>query len=172
MVSTMRSIGVGINLYQLDHSSTLPGPLWPGQVAEYSQIEDGRLVVRLAPYLGIPEKDAPYIVPGYLTPALRKSVPSIVPEEIRVFVMNMSVAGTSGNVNPWGSLTPPISAPLARSAISKASAWAMREAYASHPAVITRPWRTSTPPVPLYGKKPLGLFFDGSVGFFDPAEGP
>ena len=167
----MRSIGVGINLYANDHNAIFPGPLWPGQVVQYSKVEEGRLVVRLAPYLGIEEKDTPYVATRFLPTELRKALPSVAPEEIRVFVMNMAVPSGTGTVNPWGTLTPSINAPLGVNAIPKLSTWALSEAYVSHPAVTSRPWKINTAPAPLYGKRPMGLFFDGSVEFFDPAGG-
>ena len=168
LMSAMRSVGLGINLYAGEHSSVFPGPLWPGQVAEFSRIEEGRLIVRLAPYLGISEGDSPYLVERFLPPAFRRALPAVAPEEIRVFVMNTAVPSASGNINPWGSLTPAVQPPRNTSSIASASTWAMSEAYASHPAVAARPWKSFTTPAPLYGKSPLGLFFDGSVGFFQP----
>lgn len=172
MLSLMRSIGVGIDLYAMDHASTYPGPLWPGQVAEFDKVEDGRLVVRLAPYLGIEQRDSPYLVERFLPKASRQALPATRPGDIRVFVMNTTVRSESGTMNPWGTLTPATNAPLLTSSVSKRSALALSEAYSTHPAVAARPWKNETSPKPLYGANPLGLFFDGSVGFFNPAALP
>ncbi len=172
-VGQMRSVGAAMNLYAFDHGGRFVGPLWPGQVAEFDAARDGRLVRDLAPYLGIEAKPAPYVVPQFLPDAFRKALPGVAPKDIRVFVMNMSVPAETGTFNAWGSLAAqPASTPQLRAALPSTAnrVWAMSEAYQTHPRVVTAAWRASTVPKPVYGSRPLALFFDGSVAEVDPAE--
>ena len=50
-ISNMRQIGSGIGLYAAEKDSLLPGPLWPGQLAEFDPARAGRLVRELAAVL-------------------------------------------------------------------------------------------------------------------------
>lgn len=170
-LSQLRSLGVGVNLYKSDHASALPGPLWPGQVAEFSEVETGRLVVRLAPYLGVEEKSEPYVVDRFLPASFRAGLPGVPANEIRVLVMNTAVpVRGGGTVNPWGTLLPATNAPMRDTSQWLGSEWMLSEAYRTHPGVASRPWRDFTVVRPLYGTNPLGLFFDGSAGYFNPRE--
>lgn len=164
----MRSVGVAMNLYSSDHANLFVGPLWPGQVAEYDRAREGRLVRELASYLEIEDKSPPYVVKRFLSPLAARALPGVAPKDIRAFVMNMAVGPAAEN--PWGSLAAqPASAPMSRAALQAGgSEWAMSEAYQTHPRVVSAAWRMNTPPAPLYGKRPLGLFFDGRVDFFNP----
>ena len=58
-LSNMRQIGTGITLFAADNDGKLPGPLWPGQLAQFDPARSGRLVRELALYLGIPTPTAP-----------------------------------------------------------------------------------------------------------------
>jgi len=172
-MSAMRSLGLGINLYSADHSGKFVGPLWPGQVTEYDRGRAGRLVRELANYLDIEDRTPPYVVNRFLSPSARRVLPGVAPKDIRAYVMNMAVPVSGGVLSPWGSLAAqPPSEPLPGSVLSGASGrtWALSEAYQSHPAVSAAAWRMNTPPRPVHGNEPLGLFFDGSVSFFDPTK--
>lgn len=169
-MQVMRSIGQGIVLHAADHDGLLPGPLWPGQVAEFRASTNGRLTGLLAPYLGIEERPVPYIVESWLPQSVQRAAPAVPARDLRVFVMNMQAEGTAGGVvNPWGSLAASAASLPLRAAAVRASSWALSEAYRTHPAVAGRPWATSTTPSPVFGDQPLALFMDGSVRFFDPS---
>ena len=82
-ISNMRQIGAGINLFAADNDGRLPGPLWPGQLAQFDPARSGRLVRELAPYLGIPTPTTPKVDPLFVPPPTAKpSVPYfwILPE--------------------------------------------------------------------------------------------
>ncbi len=173
-LNNMRSLGVAIQLYAGDHDGRFVGPLWPGQVVEYDPgvQGEGRLVTLLAPYLDIQASSNAYLVDRFLPSPTRRAVPASPPGQIRVFVMNMAVPSAPGEtVNPWGSrAATPMTTPLRRAALPADSSkvWALSEAYRTHPRVQGSPWAANTPPEPVFGPKPLGLFFDGRVEPFDP----
>jgi len=172
-ISAMRSIGLAMNLYSSDNSGKFVGPLWPGQVTEYDRDRAGRLVRELAPYLEIADRSTPYVVDRFLPPSARRSLPGVAAKDIRVYVMNMAAPVGGASRSPWGSLaaqppTQPLSAALL--AGDSGETWALSEAYQTHPAVASAAWKSNTPPRPLHGPQPLGLFFDGSISFFDPAQ--
>jgi len=168
MVTTMQRFGQAIFSYSSDHGGRFPGPLWPGQVAEYDRNRGGRLVVLLAPYLGIPDRTNPYVVERLMTRSLRQATRSIPPQNVRLFVMNMSVPTESGTVNPWGreqnnpqQSTPPLL--LSQLPGNARSLTAMSEADQSHPDVKNAPWASNTPQKPAHGNPRLTLKFDGRV---------
>ncbi|GAB4183910.1 MAG: hypothetical protein Fur0032_24900 [Terrimicrobiaceae bacterium] len=169
MATTMREFGRSMASYSLDHNNRFVGPLWPGQVAEFDRTRGGRLVVLLAPYLGIEDKPQPYVVNKLLTASLRQATSGIPSKHVRLFVMNTAVPGESGPLNPWGreqnnptQSTPP----LLRSQLPPNSGTlpAMSEADRTHPAVVSAPWASNTAPRPPHGEPRLVLRFDGSVG--------
>ncbi len=163
----MRSVGTAVFAKSAENNGRLPGPLWPGQVAEYDKNRNGRLIVELAPFLGIEARDSPFVVKGFLTGSLRRSLPATNPKDIRLYVMNMTVETPNGTINPWGSAADPEpGTPLLLSAVptsSRSNLPMLSEAHQTHPAVAGAPWRTSTPPSPPHGDRALQLFFDGSV---------
>jgi type II secretory pathway pseudopilin PulG len=163
----MRSVGTAIFAKTSENNGRLPGPLWPGQVAEFDKNRNGRLIVELAPFLGIEARDAPYVVQRFLTGSLRRALPAAAPKDIRLYVMNMSVSAPGGTINPWGSAADsPPGVPLLLSAIptsARSTLPMLSEAYQGHASVAGAPWRSSTPAKPPHGEKALELYFDGSV---------
>ncbi len=163
----MRSVGTAVFAKASENNGRLPGPLWPGQVAEYDKNRNGRLIVELGPFLGVEARDEPFVVNGFLTGSVRRSLPGTSPKNIRLYVMNMAVDSPDGPINPWGSAADPQpGSPLLLSALppsARSSLPMLSEAYQSHPAVASAPWRASTPEKPPHGDRPLQLFFDGSV---------
>lgn len=173
-VAQLRQIGLAMSLYSGEHDGRFVGPLWPGQVMEFDPARSGRLVGELAAYLAI-QTNSVHVVEGMIPQALRGSLPGVAVKDIRVYVMNMAVPVDGGTTNVWGSLAAsPPTAPLLRSVLEKklTRTWAMSEAYQTHPAVVSAPWKMCTGPQPLFGRLPLALFFDGGVGFCDPAAVP
>lgn len=165
MASNMRSLGTAILQYAGEHAGRLPGPLWPGQVVEYDKSRPGRLVVDLAPYLGLPESPAPYVVQQLITRSHRAAAPGIALAELRVFVMNMRLSAPGEIVNPWGSLSARIPGnPLPLQAVlalpSQPGFW---EADRTHPEVASAPWAAFTARRPPHGQPRLAWYFDGRV---------
>lgn len=165
MASNMRSLGTAILQHAGEHAGRLPGPLWPGQVVEYDKARPGRLVVELAPYLGLPESAAPYVVQQLITRSHRSAAPGIAPAELRVLVMNMRLATAEGTVNPWGSLSARIpGSPLPLQAVlslpSQPGFW---EADRTHPDVASAPWAAFTARQPPHGQPRLAWYFDGRI---------
>jgi type II secretory pathway pseudopilin PulG len=162
-VSNMRQIGTGITLFAADNDGKLPGPLWPGQLAQFDPARSGRLVRELAPYLGIPTPAAPKVEALFVPPAYRKTVSSSFLDSARTYVLNMSVVNADQILVPWGNLaTSPSSQPLKVAAIP-AQAWGFSDADALHPRVVGTSWAANTPPKPVHTPKRLAWFFNGSV---------
>lgn len=161
----MRGFGAGIFSFAAEHNGLVPGPLWPGQVAEYDPNRNGRLLVELAPYLGIEQRTTPYVPSNLLTRSLKDATPGVEPKNIRLYVMNMAVDTPNGSVNPWGSAASPTPGnPLSLASINPDPLEPLlTEAWQGHPSVTNAPWKSSTPASPPHGKYALSLLFDGSV---------
>lgn len=167
MASAMRTLGAGILSSANDRDGQLPGPLWPGQVAEYDPNRAGRLIVDLAPFIGVQHRDTPYVAERFFTGSLRRATPGIAAKDVRLFVMNMRVKTDNGDVNPWGSLAAPQpGTPLRVSSIpqeARSTVPALSEADRTHPDVTAAPWAASCAPTPAHGSPRLSLYFDSSV---------
>lgn len=161
-ISNMRSIGNGITLFAADNGGYLPGPLWPGQLAEFDPARAGRLVRELAPYLGIATPSSPQVVDLFMPPAYRKQMPPASLSTARTFVMNMSIAQDTATLNPWGSLAMNDGSKPFRLAAIPAGVWGFSDADRQHPRVTGASWATNTPLEPIHGKR-LAWFFNGSV---------
>lgn len=169
-VSNMRQIGTGITLFAADNDGKLPGPLWPGQLAQFDPTRNGRLVRELAPYLGIPTPAAPKVEPLFVPPAYRKAMSPSSLDSARTYVLNMAIQDGDQILIPWGNLaTPPTTPPLNLASIPP-QAWGFSDADALHPRVIGAPWSANTPPKPIHTPKRLAWFFNGSVGPVDDRE--
>ena len=166
-ISNMRQIGTGITLFAADNDGKLPGPLWPGQLAQFDPTRSGRLVRELAPYLGIPTPTAPKVEALFVPPAYRKAVSASFLDSARTYVLNMSIADGDQILVPWGNLaTSPSSQPL-RLASIPAQAWGFSDADAQNPRVVGASWAGNTPPKPIHTPKRLAWFFNGSVAPVD-----
>ena len=169
-LSQMRQISAGINLYAADHNNRYPGPLWPGQIPLTDPTQNGRLVVVLAPYLGINVTATPQLVPLFIPPAYRKAEPPTFLASARTYVMNMAVpAATGGILNPWGNITVAGEAPIVMGLVP-ITAWAFSDADQLHPRVVTAPWKANTPAAVIHPPLRLCARFDGSVGTIADAE--
>ena len=168
-VSNMRQIGTGITLFAADNDGKLPGPLWPGQLAQFDPARSGRLVRELAHYLGIPTPTAPKVETLFVPPAYRKAVSVSFLDSARTYVLNMSVVDADQKLVPWGNLaTSPSSQPLKLASIP-VQAWGFSDADALHPRVFGASWAANTPPKPIHMPKRLAWFFNGSVAPVDDA---
>jgi len=166
-LSNMRQIGTGITLFAADNDGKLPGPLWPGQLAQFDPTRSGRLVRELAPYLGIPTPTAPKVEALFVPPAYRKAVSASFLDSARTYVLNMSVRDGDQIIIPWGNLaSPPATQPLKLAAIPS-QAWGFSDADALHPRVTGASWAGNTPSKPVHTPKRLAWFFNGSVGPVD-----
>ena len=169
-ISNMRQIGTGVTLFAADNDGKLPGPLWPGQMAQFDPTRSGRLVRELAPYLGIPTPATQKVEPLFVPPAYRKAVNASFLDSARTYVVNMSVRDGDQIIIPWGNLasTSP-SQPLKLAAIPS-QAWGFSDADALHPRVASASWAANTPPKPVHTPKRLAWFFNGSVAPVDDSE--
>ena len=166
-VSNMRQIGTGITLFAADNDGKLPGPLWPGQLAQFDPARSGRLVRELSPFLGIPTPTTPKVEALFVPPAYRKAVSASFLDSARTYVMNMSVVDADQTLVPWGNLaTSPSTQPLKLATIP-VQAWGFSDADALHPRVVGTSWAANTPPKPVHTPKRLAWFFNGSVGLVD-----
>ena len=103
-LSQMRQIWIGIASYSADHNNKFPGPLYPGQLPMLDPARDGRLVLTLAPYLGITIPTQPQLIPLFIPPAYRRAVTPVFLNDARTYVLNMAVPVGNGTttLNPWG----------------------------------------------------------------------
>ncbi|MEN9469599.1 MAG: hypothetical protein RL630_1332 [Verrucomicrobiota bacterium] len=161
-ITNMRAIGSAIKLYAADKESLLPGPLWPGQVAELDPGRAGRLVRELAPYLGIETPAKPVLIDLFIPPGYRKVTASSALSTSRTYMVNMAVASGNATINPWGSLAANDGSVPLRSGSIPANAWGFSDADQLHPRVASASWAANTPAEPIH-KKRLAWFFNGSV---------
>jgi prepilin-type N-terminal cleavage/methylation domain-containing protein len=168
-ISNMRQIGSAIASYSADKDSQLPGPLWPGQIAELDPTIEGRLARELAPYLGIETPAKPELIELFMPPAYRKVTAPAALSTSRTFVMNMKVASGNATINPWGSCVPNnLSSPMRLGNIPP-NAWGFSDADRQHPRVVGASWAANTPAEPIH-KKRLAWFFNGSVSPIETTE--
>jgi len=166
-ISNMRQIGTGITLFVTDNDGKLPGPLWPGQLAQFDPTRSGRLVRELAPYLGIPTPTAPKVETLFVPPAYRKAVSASFLDSARTYVLNMRVRDADQILIPWGNLASGnATQPLRLNAIPP-QAWGFSDADAQNPRVVGASWAGNTPPKLIHTPKRLAWFFNGSVAPVD-----
>lgn len=168
-ISNMRQIGSAIASYAADKDSQLPGPLWPGQLAEFDPARAGRLVRELAPYLGLETPAKPMLIDLFVPPAYRRITPAVSLSTARTFVMNMVVSSGNLSINPWGSLAANNGSGPMRLGNIPASAWGFSDADRQHPRVVGASWAANTPAEPIH-KKRLAWFFNGSVSPVETTE--
>lgn len=168
-IANMRRIGSAIGLYAADKNSQLPGPLWPGQVAEFDPARAGRLVREIAPYLGLETPAKPLVMDLFVPPAYRRIMPAASLSTARTFVMNMAVSSGNSTINPWGSLAANDSSGPMRFGNIPPNAWGFSDADRQHPRVVGASWAANTPAEPIH-KKRLAWFFNGSVSPIETTE--
>jgi len=170
-LSQMHQIAVGLAAYPADHGGKLPGPLYPGQMPLLDPTIDGRLVLSLAPYLGLKVPVTPQLVPLFIPPAYEKAVTASFLQTARTYVMNMAVPSTDGTsvFNPWGSAVTGIGQPFSAGTVS-GQAWAFSDADQLNPRVVGAPWQANTPTFVVHGAKRLAVRFDGSADEIDESE--
>jgi len=168
-ISNMRQIGSAIASYAADKDSQLPGPLWPGQVAEFDPARAGRLVRELAPYLGLETPAKPTVIDIFMPPAYRRITPAASLSTARTFVMNMAVSSGNSTINPWGSLAANDGSGPQRLGNIPTTAWGFSDADRQHPRVVGASWAANTPAEPIH-KKRLAWFFNGSVSPIETTE--
>ena len=168
-ISNMRQIGSAIGLYAADKDSQLPGPLWPGQLAEFDPARAGRLVRELAPYLGFETPAKPVVIDLFVPPAYRRITPAASLSTARTFVMNMAVSSGNSTINPWGSLAANDGSSPMRLGNIPPNAWGFSDADRQHPRVFGASWAANTPTEPIH-KKRLAWFFNGSVSPIETTE--
>ena len=168
-ISNMRQIGSAIGAYAADKESLLPGPLWPGQLAEFDPTRAGRLVRELSPYLGLETPAKPELIDLFMPPAYRRITPAASLSTARTFVMNMAVSSGNSTINPWGSLAANDGSGPLRLGNIPPTAWGFSDADRQHPRVAGASWAANTPAEPIH-KKRLAWFFNGSVSPVETTE--
>ena len=168
-ISNMRQIGSAIASYAADKDGQLPGPLWPGQLAELDPARAGRLVRELAPYLGLETPAKPVLIDLFMPPAYRRMTPAASLPTSRTFVMNMAVASGNATINPWGSLAANDGSVPLRLGNIPPTAWGFSDADRQHPRIAGASWAANTPAEPIH-KKRLAWFFNGSVSPVETAD--
>jgi len=163
-LNQIRSIGQAMVQFANDHDSTLPGPLWPGQVLEYDPNREGRLVRDLAPYLGLPETNVTYVARSFAPRAFLRKIPAAQLALARPYVANLEPTNAAGEIlRPLGGLVAPnLAAPMKLVALpAEARAqWALSDADQAHRNVRGAAWKTNTPLEPIYPTKRAVLFYD------------
>lgn len=168
-ISNMRQIGSAIASYAADKDSQLPGPLWPGQLAEFDPARAGRLVGEVSPYLGLETPAKPMLIDLFVPPAYRKVTAPAALSTSRTFVMNMKVTSGNATINPWGSRAANDGSVPLRLGSIPANAWGFSDADRQHPRVAGASWAANTPAEPIH-KKRLAWFFNGSVSPIETTE--
>ena len=169
-ISNMRSIGSAVLAYAADNDTTLPGPLWPGQMPELDPTRAGRLVRELSSYLDIEMPASPVVIDLFVPLAYRKVMGGDALSTSRTYVMNMAaVAESGGPLNPWGSLVSGSESSPLRLASVPHDAWGFSDADQQHPRVIGASWSSNTPEEPVHGKR-LAWFFNGGVKQVDTTD--
>lgn len=170
-VSNMRQIGTGITLFASDNDGKLPGPLWPGQMAQFDPNDpikmSERLLGVLAPYLGIPVPISAKVEHLFVPPAYRKAVRASFLNSARTYVLNMAVPSDNQILVPWGNCVPTPRLPPLKLAAIPSQAWGFSDADALHPRVAGASWAGNTPSKPVHTPKRLAWFFNGSVAPVD-----
>ena len=165
-IANMRSIGSAVLAYAADNNTTLPGPLWPGQIPQFDPNIEGRLVEMVSSQLGIETPSAPVVIDLFVPPAYRKVMGVDALSTSRTYVMNMEIADEEDDaadpLNPWGSLVTEPETPPLRLAIVPHDAWGFSDADQQHPRVVGASWSSNTPEEPVHGKR-LAWFFNGGV---------
>jgi prepilin-type N-terminal cleavage/methylation domain-containing protein/prepilin-type processing-associated H-X9-DG protein len=169
-VSNLKQLGAAIVSYTSEHDGRLPGPIFPGQVASYSEAKKERLTVFLSPYLGI-DKEAgeTAFVPVFAPPAFRKSeAVDFGANDARTLVANLKVLKDNALVPPFGSAVDPDPekkiAPMSLADIpTPESNWALSDADQTHPHVAVAGWKNFAAKKPYHGDKRVALFYDWHV---------
>jgi prepilin-type N-terminal cleavage/methylation domain-containing protein len=167
----MRQIEAALLLYPADHNGLLPGPLFPGQLPMLDPTRNGRLVLSLAPYLGITIPLTPQLIPLFIPPAYKRDVTAAFLTDARTYVMNMAVPSPNGTTifNPWGNAATGVGLPSSLAQVP-GQIWAFSDADQLHPRVIGTSWQANTPDTIIHGSERLAVFFDGSAGPIDASQ--
>ncbi len=167
-LARLRTVGQAILLHAADHNSVLPGPLWPGQVMLYDPAREGRMVRDLSSYLGVENRDAPYLVNRMIPKAYLRNTTAGAMQDVRIYVLNSVIVQDGQTNRPFGALTTtPSIAPMPIVSLSDLPAderWMISETDRQHPDVINAPWKANTPERPVHGQFRVSLNFDGSAG--------
>ena len=173
-VRQMSQIGVALAQYTSEHDGQLPGPLWPGQIPAINpglpSNNMGRLATRLAKYLET-DPETRQLVPAFIPPAYKRTMPEAALEDARTYVINMAVVADE-IVAPFGNLTLPqghANREPRRVALIPGNAWAFSDADQQHPRVAGAIWSAFTPAQPVHAQR-LAYFFNGSVGRIETAQ--
>lgn len=167
-LSNLRQVGMAVHQYAADNHGRLPGPLWIGQGAVYSQYSDRNLGYYLWEYLEAPPPPPQEVEfemlanPAYPRLGLGIRVPA--------YIMNGHLPTPEGDrFNPWGYRhygeaegTPPM--PIARvSSAGLSDQWMIRDIDKTLGVGREADWFESLADEPVFGNQRVALYFDLSA---------
>lgn len=168
----LRSIGVAVQLYALEHGGKLPGPTYHSQKAGP---DDRRfLAYYLLPYIGHPNEGAGSSYPStaptrllWTTPVLEFRCPSTEDDELAYVAAHSIRSDTNQSLSPWGLVSgnnglnqEPMTLMQVDSHYPLAGQWALRDRYGVAPAY--HPSTNQPVGPPRHGLTNV-LFLDGHV---------
>jgi prepilin-type N-terminal cleavage/methylation domain-containing protein len=172
-MSSLKQIGLGIQMYADDYNDTLPGPIWTGQPFDYSLTVSTNLPAHLATYLGSPAPSAVTVrSPVFLCPAYEHATRKTSPGAERVaLIVNQDVdPGPGLMVRPFGypaRAGAPTRYPLKLTGISvygsPSHIFSVTDADKLNSPTADNPWRGQLPDRPAHGRTRNELYFDGSA---------
>jgi prepilin-type N-terminal cleavage/methylation domain-containing protein len=178
-LSNLKQSGLAIQLYVDDNSDTLPGPVWAGAMASYSENSSQELIFYLATRLGEPPPCTQTVVaksfvcPGYWqsAPGLSSDINSLIDkkvylldDDVRTNTLLYSTTHSSSAVAPFG-YPLPLALPIKSTSIQNftipAQAYAISDIDQALPSLdSTVPWWDELPNKPVHGPVRNQLFFD------------
>jgi prepilin-type N-terminal cleavage/methylation domain-containing protein len=173
-LSNLKQVGVSLQMYVDDNSQRLPGPVWTGAAASYSQSSKDEFIYYLAGYLsdptpsGNPVVSKTFVCPGYVRQA--PEVTSLIGRKI--FLLNSDADSSPLNqVPPFGypatGGNPPLQ-PLKITAfdnwIPPSQLYAVTDVDQAIPSLNPSvSWWTDLPNKPVHGAVRNQLYFDWRV---------
>lgn len=173
-ISNLKQVGVSLQMYVDDNDQRLPGPVWSGAAASYSQSSKDEFIYYLAGYLrdpaptGNPVVSKIFVCPGYVRQA--PEVTSLIGRKI--FLLNSDADSSPLNqVPPFGypatGGNPPLQ-PLKITAfdnwIPPSQLYAVTDVDQAIPSLNPSvSWWTDLPNKPVHGAVRNQLFFDWRV---------
>lgn len=168
-VSNLKQVGLAIQMYADDNDDTLPGPVWSGATASYTQNSSQELIWFIAESLGAPRPSAQTVVadvfvcPGYLRKA--PDVGSMVGR--KCYLLNDDVDPNPLNrVPPFGYPLAPVLTPLKLSAfdsyVPPSNIYAITDVDKGNVNPMVS-WWSDLPYEPVHGDVRNQLFFDWHV---------
>jgi prepilin-type N-terminal cleavage/methylation domain-containing protein/prepilin-type processing-associated H-X9-DG protein len=171
-ISNLKQIGFAIEMYTMDSSDLLPGPLWFGQPYLYNKNTTNTMPLLLQPYLGNPppaDQDVVsrvFLCPGYHHLAPKPAQPEA--ERIAIIVNRDLDPAPEVVVRPFGyperggnSFRNPLKTSAIDTYGSRSTIFSVTDADKSNSPGEDNPWYAQLPDKPVHGNYRNQLFFDG-----------